>query len=388
MPTMDIFIQALLLCLVVPLAGHAEGLLAVDNPAKNGEGLTAYGSFDAFEGNDQVAMREYGRGWRGAYSPRNGNNLGLLSFRTEAGVQSRGYRFGGLYRAEALVQANRDTSDLAHQNKNRTGYDIGRTYSLDYRMRGYEVDGARLSKSFELALSGPWQVNWGLGLAYLRGKRIKLETASGHVVTLNTKDFNANAIRSNTNSKIDATNLATFNPPFGRVFAPSAEGYALDVGMVLRHPDSGVSLELAVADLAGRMDWKNLPNNVTDYNTATKYYDADGYVHFTPLATRTSSYRNVRQNLDPKLWLAANYPISDFAFQGAASYQRGYWFPQVGIKYRIDPRWNINADYDFYFNTLGLSLQNQWFYIGLRTDSVNLARAKAYGLNAGLNIAF
>jgi len=378
----------LFLCLVLPLLGHAEGLLAVDNPAKNGQGNKVYAALEAFEGNDQVAMRQYGTEWQGNYSPRNGTNIGLLSARAETGVQWQGYRLGALYRAEALVEANRDTSDLVRQYNNSSGYDVGRTYQLDYQIRGFETNGARLSKSFQLDLGGPWQMDLGFGLSYLHGKRIKLETVSGQVVTLNTKDFNAGASLNDADSRINVADSATFNAPFGRLAAPSGEGYALDAGVVLRHRASGTSFELAVADLAGRMDWKDLPTNGTNYSTATKYYDANGYVQFNPSATRTSSYQNLCQVLDPKLWLAANYPMGDFEVQAASSYTRGYWFAQAGVKYHLNPQWVINADFDFRFNTFGLALQHRWFYLGLRMDSTDMDTAKAYGLNGGINIPF
>ena len=378
----------LFLCSALPLLGHAEGLLAVDNPAKNGHGNKAYASIEAFEGNDQMAMRQYGGDWQGNYSPRDGTNLGLLSARAETGVQWQGYRLGVLYRAEARVEANRDTSDLVQQYNTQGGYDLGRTYPLNYQIKGFEANGARISKSFQLNLGSQWQLDWGLGASYLRGTRIKLATATGQVTTINAKDFDAHVSMNNTDSQIDVTDSATFNAPYGRLAAPSGQGYALDAGMVLHHLKSGASFELAVADLAGRMDWRDLPNNVTDFSTATKRYDSNGYVQFDPSTTRTSSYQNLSQTLDPKLWLAANYPVRDFEFQGATSYTRGYWFPQAGVKYRINPQWGVNADFDFRFSTVGIGVQHQWFYLTLRMDSANLDAAKAYGISGGANIPF
>lgn len=388
MTTIKKMSAGLFLAVAFPLSGHAEGQLAVDNPAKNGQERGAYASMEAFEGNDQVAMRQYGKDWLGEYSPRGGTNLGLLSARAETGVQWLGYRLGALYRAEALVEASRDASDLVRQYKNSTGYDIGRTYQVDYRIKGFEADGARLSKAFQLALGGQWQMDLGLGLSYLRGRRIKLETVTGQAVTLATKDLNATASLDDTDSRMNITNLAKFNAPFGLLTTPSGQGYALDAGMVLRHGGSGFSAELAVADLAGRMDWRNLPNNVVNYNTANKYHDANGYVQFDPTITRVSSYRDLTQNLDPKVWLAANYPIGNFELQGASSYTTGYWFPQAGLTYRINPQWGVKADYDFRFGTIGLALRHKWFNLGLRTDNTSVDKAKAYGLDVGINIPF
>jgi len=377
-----------LLCVVYPVLGHAEGLLGIDNPAKNGQERMGYAVLEAFEGNDQVAMRQYGGDWQGGYSPRTGTNIGLLAARTETGVQWQGYRLGALYRAEALVEANRDTSDLVQQYKNNSGYEMGRTYALDYRIKGFEAAGAHFSKSFQLHLGSQWQMDWGLGLSYLQGQRIKLETVAGQVVTLNAKDFNASASRDSSDSQLNVSDLAQFNPPAGRLAAPSGDGYAVDAGMVLRHRESGASIELAVADLAGRLNWKDLPNNVANYSNATKYYDANGYVQFNPSATRTSRYQDLSQNLDPKLLLAASYPMGDFELQGAASYTRGYWFPQAGIQYRINPQWGVKADFDFRFNTLGLALQHRWFYLGFRMDGTNADTAKAYGVTGGITLPF
>jgi hypothetical protein len=311
----------------------------------------------------------------------------MLFARAEMGVQWQGYRFGLLSRAEAIVEANRDTSDLVQQYSTSSGYTVGRTYQIDYQIHGFEANGARLSKSRAFALNNQWQMDAGLGLSYLQGQRIKLQTASGQVVTLNTQDFNANVQLNNSDSRINTTDLSSFNAPYGRQATPSGRGYALDAGFVLRH-SSGVSVELAVADLAGRIDWSNLPTNVSDYSTATKYYDANGYVQFNPTATRISSYRDVLQTLDPKLWLAANYPAGNTALQLASSYTRGYWFPQAGLTYHVNPQWAVKADFDFRFHTLALSLQHPWFYFGLRMDGTDLASAKAYGLNGGLNIPF
>ncbi|MHB8950786.1 MAG: hypothetical protein ACYC4S_17295, partial [Rhodoferax sp.] len=301
-------------------------------------------------------------------------------------VQWAGYRLGTLYRAEALVQANRDTSDLVQQYNTSTGYDIDRSYPLDYQIKGFEAAGVHVSKSFQRQFGSQWQLDWGLGLSYLRGKRIKLETVAGQVVTLNAKDFNASASRDSSNSDLNVADFAQFNAPSGRLAAPSGDGFAVDAGVLLRHQDSGASFELTVADLAGRLNWKDLPTNIINYSNANKYYDADGYVQFNPLATRASSYRNLSQTLDPKLLLAASYPIGNFELQGAASYTQGYWFPQAGLSYRINPQWNVKTDFDFRFNTVGLALEHPWFYLGLRMSSTNAETAKAYGLNAGINI--
>ncbi len=380
----------LLPCLFLPLLTPAEGLLAVDNPAKNGQTNSAYAALASFEANDQVAMQHYDGEWASDYTPRTGSNLGLLAVRAEAGLQWQGYRLGALYRADARVLANRDTSDLVHQFNTNSGYTPAHSYPLDYQVSGFEADGLRLSKRFTMNMTNAWQLDLGWGISYLHGKRIKLETMTGQVLTLNTKDFNANVNRSTSDSLMNTTDLASFNAPYGRQTSVSGSGYALDTGLVLKHPPSGASLELAVADLLGRIDWIDLPTNVATYRsgTAAKYYDANGYVNYYPAASRMSSYQNLGQNLDPKLWLAANYPLGNFELQASSSYTQGDWFPQLGVSYHLNALWQVRAEYDVRFNTLGLSLLHPWFYMGLRMDNSNIAVAKAYGITAGVNIPY
>jgi hypothetical protein len=383
--------------LLLPLAAQAEGLLAIDNPATHSTHpapstdstpTRAYAQIEAFAGNDQVAMREYGGDWNGSYTPRGGVNLGLAVLRAESGVQWSSYRLGALWRGEALVQTNRDTSDLVQQYKTSAGYSPERRYALDYQLTGFEADGARLSKHFHTQDFGAWQADWGLGLSYLRGQRITINTVSGEVVTINTKDFNATARQALSDSQMNTADLASFNAPNGRHASVSGTGYAVDMGLALQHKATGARVELAVADLLGAMDWQNLPTNVSRYTTATKYYDANGYLNIYPSTTRASNYHNLQQVLDPK-WLASvHYPLGEMELSGWASYTQGYWFPQMGVGYALPDAWQVKADYDLRFGTWGLALQHPRFGLGLRTDDLSTQTAKAYGLAASFNIPF
>jgi hypothetical protein len=369
------------------LHAHAEGLLAIDNPAKNNLGNGTYAHVEAFQGNDSVAIRHYGNDWQGNFSPRSGTNIGVLAARSEIGGQWNGFQLGALHRAQALVEANRDTTDLAQQYSSNAGYSQGRTYLLDYHIQGFEADGVRLSKRMQWRLSDQWHLDGGAGVSMLQGKQIKLETVSGQVIALNTQDFNANATQDTVSSTMDTSGNGNFNTPFGAHPTLSGQGFAADIGFVLERID-GLRLEAAVNDLAGSIAWKNVPRYTSDYNTATKYFDANGYVRFNPAVTSQSSYGNVEQTLDPKLWLAASYPLGPVEAKAATSYLRGYWFTQLGLGHRVSPHCVVEADYDLRFQTVRLAVQYHYAYLGVRTDNANLDQAKAYGLTFGLNIPF
>ncbi len=370
--------------LAAPGMAHADGLLVVDNPARIGDATGAYAVVEGFQGSDAVAIRQFLSDWQGAYTPVAGNNVGIMAARSEAGMQWNGFRLGALYRAQALVQTNRDTTDLVRQYNTNSGYDSGRSYNMDYRLSGFAARGLRLGKSLHFDAGSNWQLQGGLAGALLTGTQLKMESASGQAVALNAQDFSADTLLNSRNSALDTSDPTRFNP-FVQPQSFGGEGYALDAGLVLRRLD-GLQLELAVNDLAGQMDWKGVPQRVTNYNTATKVYDAAGYAHFNPSATALSSYTSFTQVLDPKLWMAVSYPVGSFTAQAGTSYSADLWLPEVNLAFALAARWQVKTGYDLRFGTLQLALQNPWFELALRTDNTDLAQAKGYGLRLAVTI--
>lgn len=376
---------AVLSCLAI--AAHAEGLLAVNNPATNGPQRLYYLDVQAFEGNDALSMREYLGEWKGRYSPRDGDNIGLLSARVETGVQWRGFRLGALYRAEALVHTNRDSTDLIRQYLDNNTFDYGRRYQIDYQLRGFEANGVRLSKSASTPLPAGWQMSWGAGAAILQGMRLKVVTATGQAQVLSAQNINVNATMDTRDNRMDTSGQGDFNPPYGAHPPISGQGFALDTGLVLQHED-GVKLEAAVNDLYGFMDWRSLPRIVTGYNTASTYYDPQGYVHFKPLGTSQSSYQSLTQALDPKIWLSISRPIGPLELQLASSFVSGLWLPEVGASFQPRADLLLRTSYDTRFGTFGIELRRKWFFLAARTQDLNFDAAKAYGVSAGLFFGF
>ena len=383
------------IALLPPLSAFGEGVLAINNPALNGTSGKVYVDLEAFAANDQVAMSEYGGDWRGNYTPRNGVNLGLGVLRAESGIQWKGYRVGAILRAEGLLQANRDSSDLVQQFKTNVGYTTNRSYLLDAQIKAYEADGAHWSKSFQLESTGSWQTQWGIGMSYLRGRRITLSAVTGEAVAVNATDLGGSALHNNFDTLIKTlpmtaagVDLASFNAPFGRQATFYGSGYSFDVGWELRNPSSGASFQVAVADLLGRIDWKDVPTNVSGYTTATKDFSVSGYGTIYPTLTRTSSYQSIKQTLDPKWFVALNQPIGNFDVYGAASYTQGFWFTQLGVSRAISPNSRLKVDYDLRFGTVGLAFEHRRLHLSLRMDGLQIDAAKGYGVVASMNIPF
>lgn len=356
--------------------------------SRNGVYVTA----QALAANDVVPLESLSGNWNSGYSPRANTNLAVLNARSEIGVEWSGFRLGMLRRSEVFAQTNRDTADLVRQYQNQTGYTAGKTYAVDYRVAGFDADGFKLSKSERFNFGASWEVAAGVGVSYLRGRKLKLETWDGSVTSVSTQDFNANLEQDTADSDININDVQAFTAPYGRMASMSGQGYAMDAGLVLEHRPSGFMLDLTLADIAGQVDWVNVPTNMANLTTATKTYDADGYVQYDPSVTRRSSYRNMTMLLEPKVRLALSAPVGQNTSTAGArallalDSTRGHTFWQAGLSFPLVSGWQCVVDTDFRFQTLGLGLSHQYLQVNLRTDSADLKQAKAAGLALALRI--
>ena len=268
------------------------------------------------------------------------------------------------------------------------GYDNPRNYAVDYQVRGFDADGLKLSKSLPLVSIGGWTVKAGLGVSYLRGKSLKLENINGQAVTLNAKDFDATLTQSISSTSLDTRNLGDFNAPFGTLLRFSGDGYAVDAGALWVHSATGTQIELVVADLLGEMRWNNVPTNTATLTTATKSYDANGFVQYDPTTLRTSSYKSMSMALEPKTYVSAGIPWNQLIFKVGTSYTQGEWFPQLGLQRTWHSGWALGGDFESRFRTVGVNLSCNWLQLKLRTDDVDLSQAKALGLSLHAQLLF
>jgi hypothetical protein len=78
--------------------------------------------------------------------------------------------------------------------------------------------------------------------------------------------------------------------------------------------------------------------------------------------------------------------LGAFEAQIATSYSANLWLPEVNVKVPVTADWQLSAGYDTRFATVLLGVHHQWFECSLRTDNLDLTRAKGYGLNLALTI--
>jgi hypothetical protein len=329
----------------------------------------------AFFGNDIVPLTQINKDWSQGYHPRNGKNYALVSTRVEAGMQWQGFRLGYIDRNEWLATGNRDSLDIVRADRQKLDYDNGRNYVLDYRLRGFAADGARLTKSFSNALGSGWTLGWGGAASVLRGRRVRVEDISGSATATGGRNFTANVDWTRDYSRTD-TIAEGFAPAFQNG-NPSGQGYAADIGLSFARQD-GLRFEWIASDVVGRMSWSDIPEKTLSGTNLPGAALPGGRKWRVDLA----------QSLPVKHALSVSIPTSFADIELGDTLYQGLHLPRIGLAKRLDAGWTARLDYDFRFSTVGVGLSYRWFYFNVRSDSLSVDKARAFGLGLGARLEF
>jgi hypothetical protein len=373
------------LLILSPFAARADGLLGTSNPADmaGGHGVSAYVGGHYFVGDDYMAVAQFSGNWNGSYTPKNGMNLAMLNGRLEAGATYDSWRVAALYRKELLIESNRDTTDAVYYNKRGIAVSPGRTFNLNLGVEGFAADGVRLDKGFVLPAGGGKTLSLGAGVSLLRGISVRIGTVVGTAASTPTGYSYDATLADNNNSR---PTYLPYNPFLGNA-APAGLGYALDAGAKLEWAD-GARLELAANDLAGLMRWDNITYLNATANSSTLVISPSGWIYNNPPVAGVEYKRTFTEPLPTKLHTQYTRPLANLDVFAGTDWERGYWFPQAGITYHLNPDWKMTLAYDVRFGTLDLGIAHKWGYLDLRSNNVSLGQAQAYGLAGGINIPF
>ena len=362
------------LCAFCARVGAAE-LLSAENPALVGAVRAAYLQGQAFLASDIVALSQANKDWSQGYDPRSGKNLALISTRIETGVQWRGFSLGYISRNEWWATADRDSLDIIRADRQNANYDAGRNYSLDYHLRGFAADGARLGKSFSHALGSGWALNWGAAASVLHGRRMRSEDISGSATATGGRNFTATADWTRDYSGTDTAAEGYVAAFLGG--NSTGQGYAADFGLSLGRAD-GLRFEWVATDVLGRMSWSDIPEKTLSGSNLPGAALPGGRKWRVELT----------QRLPVKNALSLSLPTRLGEFELADTFTQGVHLPRIGLSKRLNADWTARLDYETRFATLGLGLAYRWLQLSLRSDSFSLNRARAFGLGIGARLEF
>lgn len=363
------------------LPASAGGLLALVNPAERAESAGKPDiAFNAqyFMATDYTSIRHFSNDWRGTYTPRDGKNLAVSLARADVSVQYESWSVGYFYRQEVLLESNKDMTDIAYSTKSKLPVQAGRTYDFNLVLNGFEARGIRLDKAFAWKMENALDVTIGVGASLMSGQRTRFGQAQGNALS-STTGYTYNLNMTDANSQL----TYPFMPP-GEV---SGTGYAFDLGLRL-HWSDGKRLDIAINDLAGEIHWKNLPETVTNANSASSTYDFQGYIVFNPAVSGLNRRLDKTQKLDTKGSVVFHTPVAyGLAANWGTEWIKDNIFPSFGLEYATATG-VVTADYDCRFRTFGLGATWNMMYFSARTQNMNLDQSRAYGVGAGVVLTF
>jgi len=360
------------------IALAARGALAADpalssNPARFAAGTGVFTEAQAFAGNDFVPLSQLLKDdWGAQYGPRPGTNVAVLAARWETGFYFRGFRVAYLYRQDWFGRGHQDSLDLAHADRQDRDFDAGRTYKLDYRMKGFAADGVRVGKAFSHALEGGWGIAWGVAWSGLRGHRLRLEQLDATAVGKGGRNVDAEGSWERDDSNAN-TVARGFAPAFVEGKA-AGDGYSADVGVQLTSP-GGIRFEWSAMDAIGRMYWYSIPQITLSGSTTFSGTLPSGRMVRVDLV----------EDLRPKQSLSVSVPVGRLRMDLADHYVEGFHFPRVGLATARGPL-ELRADYDVHFAALGVGVAYGWLRIAFMTDALRLDSARTASLDLSLRI--
>lgn len=363
------------------MPAHAlESVLAFADPtAAAGDAIAASVRMHYFAGNDPLAMREYQGNWQGAYHPRSGRNLGLLSQRADVALQAAGWRVSAFQRQEMLIDSSRETVDLMRLHKTRAQAPAGQSFAVDVSYQAFNATGWRVDKAWQWHVADEKKFTFGIGYSMLEGHRVRTGAYNGFMSSLGAGNYSY-ALGFN-----DADTRKTY--PFQTPGQPEGHGQSWDVGVALKNRD-GLRVDFLANDLLANIRWHDIPSTIANANTGVTTTDADGYIVYAPALSGRNFRRDFTQKLPPRYVVATELPWHDFTVFGSLARQQGISFPLAGATWAFAEKWRLQADYDFRFGSAGLKLTSPIAFIALRASQWSLPEASAYGLSAGMHWGF
>jgi len=377
-----------LICFIAD-AALAQSALMVDNPAQVGSDVPHVDlSAATFVGNDIVAAKHFTDDpWPANYHRRSGENLAIGTERMQFVGVEQGWTFGAIYRQDWRLVTNADTVDAYAQSQRGDLAQQTRRYALDYDLNGFAADGLRLGHAWAMNLSSAGQLTFGIAGNLLRGRSLRQDKVNGQL-TSNAGTASLTATRDLINTDMRAKSIAEADgfsdfSPAQPMDVPMGRGGSLDVGMRYTAAN-GAYVGIAADDLAGRIRWSQVPRLRLTVNDAQVQCVGNDCTASRIGADWTSTYESVTLRLTPRYLVEAAYPWQGLIMRARVESLKGDLFPVAGVDYALTPAWRVGLDYESRFGSVGISVNNPYFFCALRTDKPAVGSARTLGVSIGL----
>ena len=299
-------------------------------------------------------------------APFHGGDKALTYNKAELGVSGHGWQLGVFTRYDYLMTFSDQTAQLYYLTKNHLPLETGKQYSLRIEARSQFSRGLRLGFHRQLTAS----LQAGAAISYLQG--ISLTDGGIHGTALVTADKDYDF-------QFDANYVYSRDVLFSRdVQAPHGNGYSLDIKLDWQ-ANERLAGQLTVVDLLGKIFWDNAPYTIATATSATKTYDADGYVRYDPVISGFESNRDFAQTLPRKIFAAAQYQWNAQAELLAELQDLDIArFTSVGAGWRLPGARQLQGLYNITARALTLRYQQPQLRFEISSDKLNVHQARYF----------
>ena len=275
--------QLTLLLILIAIASYVEA-----------EEYLPYVDVQSVSYSEPIAIRSMMGEWQ---PPFEGGSKALTYNKAEVGFRWRSWQLGVLERYDYLLEFSSQTAELVYLTQNHLPLEVGKEYELRIKAQQHYSRGLRLGyqQRFSRKFVGE------LAVSYLQGKSFTDGGIQGVAQVTAEKDYDF---------QFDADYFYSRDVLFSRdVNPPEGSGYSLDLKFDWR-PTERFSAQLSIVDLMAKIFWHDAPHTSATATSATKTFDADGYVRYEPAISGRESNKNFTQTLPRKIFLAAKYQWS------------------------------------------------------------------------------
>jgi hypothetical protein len=350
--------------------------------AERGPNWQLQGVAAAISASDATAVRDIDGDWA-RYHPRGGRNAALQSARLEALASRAGWELGITARSTLLIEGSRGAFDLVHAYRQRDASSAGGPLALAVAQTGVVTAGLRVARSGALPLPpAAGQLQWTAALTALSVRRVQRATVDGTAELTTTGGparFDVQTLQQDSGRR------------FGGRGQPDAtgSGASADLGLAWQRPD-GWWVSLSVVDAASWLRVRGVATEQLALSSATRGVDERGYLDYGPLLTGRDSAQDLRLHLPRQGSLTVGAPAAALwpaLGPGAAvglRWQRigAVDLPSAWAAAPLAPGWAWQLEAEPRFHTLGVGLQHQALALMLRSDSLRIGHARAFGWQA------
>jgi len=239
-----------------------------------------------FVANDAVSIREFSDEWRGDYTPMDGDNIMIESYRLDIGLNFEDkFYIGYFYNSSNLITTNRGFVDFFHTIKNEIALSSDKNYKLKVDINGITEQGVVLAKTIPIVDNQNHTLRLGLSAHISRLSDTQYGSISGRGDIYTNQEYDMDATidyyyyNDNLIYKLD-------------ILDNYGVGYGLDLALSYQNRLYGFDIQFIGNNIFSHTKWNNLAFSYVDIKTDNGVFDKDNFITYNATISGIEKYKD------------------------------------------------------------------------------------------------